>query len=374
MPKITSSHSGWAARFFATTLKSSGGSYSMGRLRNQVAAALVVMVALACLLVMARGADAAATGTNATNSLLRGERSVRHRGLVVGTPTGGGKYPFLVVVRWQDGVQDPRVSCQLDNWRRLRNKERHSPSCCSVGVSFVSQTTQDIWCHGTMVAADVVLVSQSCQPGTCAGGSKRGGLSGEVHGRAARQLPTLSRTWTYTLRGACPPPTDNGYVMVGDSYNNESIQFRRALVRDRDGIVSHPGGRHFLFKIEPVTFLGFYPASINKDPEGVRVGQDVTVVGYGRTHPTNESSFPGEAYEAQLEVVDRWDDAFVTHFPGLGPCGGAWRWSECLDFFRRTDSVFLEIYLMQVTGARRRWMFPAHSSASPFTPVRFQSD
>jgi hypothetical protein len=34
-----------------------------------------------------------------------------HRQLVLGTPTGGGKYPFLVVIAWSKEVADPRVSC-----------------------------------------------------------------------------------------------------------------------------------------------------------------------------------------------------------------------------------------------------------------------
>jgi hypothetical protein len=36
-------------------------------------------------------------------------RSASHRDLVLGPPTGGGKYPFLVIVAWEDLVSDPRV-------------------------------------------------------------------------------------------------------------------------------------------------------------------------------------------------------------------------------------------------------------------------
>jgi hypothetical protein len=47
------------------------------------------------------GSARESTATNAQNPA--------HRNLVVGLPTGGGKYPFLVAVAWKDPVSDPRV-------------------------------------------------------------------------------------------------------------------------------------------------------------------------------------------------------------------------------------------------------------------------
>jgi hypothetical protein len=48
-----------------------------------------------------------------TRSTTRSPRNLRHRDLVIGTPTGGGKFPFLVIVAWKDLVADPRVRTSL---------------------------------------------------------------------------------------------------------------------------------------------------------------------------------------------------------------------------------------------------------------------
>lgn len=122
-------------------------------------------------------------------------------------------------------------------------------------------------------------------------------------------------------------PQDNGYVMVGDSHNNDSTQFRDVSARHPDyGMLSHQDRAHFLFKIEPVTFQGFYPARISKDTDGVYTGQNLTVVGYGTNDPTDGSlRFPGEAYEVQFQVAGVWDKGFRARAPGAGPCKGAYR-------------------------------------------------
>jgi hypothetical protein len=111
------------------------------------------------------------------------------------------------------------------------------------------------------------------------------------------------------------------HVLVGDSYDNSSMQFRNVVSPERT-LVSHPKGSHFLFKIEPVTFEGFYPAIISKDPDGVYVGQDLVVVGYGTNDP-GQSHFPGEAYEVQFQVAGVWEKGFWAEAPGAGPCHGA---------------------------------------------------
>jgi hypothetical protein len=44
----------------------------------------------------------------------------------------------------------------------------------------------------------------------------------------------------------------------------------------------------------------------------VYIGQDVTIVGY--VDPVNPSFYPGEAYEAHLEVTNYWERGFW--YPG----------------------------------------------------------
>lgn len=135
---------------------------------------------------------------------------------------------------------------------------------------------------------------------------------------------TLGRTTTIdphrtvepssSCRSAIPCPTDNGYVMVGDpSNNNEAVHFRNvsSLDRgDRGGMISHPDGEHVLFKVEPVAFPGFHPAIVSRNPEGVQIGQGVTIVGYEMSRPTGTTRFLGKPYEAQLEVVDQREMGF----------------------------------------------------------------
>jgi hypothetical protein len=122
--------------------------------------------------------------------------------------------------------------------------------------------------------------------------------------------------------------------MVGDSYNkwtNKSIQFRRfSKDLDRD-IISHPGGDHNLFKIEPVTFEGFSPVVLNKDSDSLNIGQNVTAVGYGVNHtnfsddtPWEDVAFPGEAFEATLQVENDVSETKLSAVAsGAGPCRGA---------------------------------------------------
>jgi hypothetical protein len=60
-------------------------------------------------------AHARATSRTATNIVI----DSTNRNLVLGTPTGGGKYPFLAIVQWNDVAIDPRVSDYL-----VRSSER----------------------------------------------------------------------------------------------------------------------------------------------------------------------------------------------------------------------------------------------------------
>jgi hypothetical protein len=121
------------------------------------------------------------------------------------------------------------------------------------------------------------------------------------------------------------------YVLVGDSPNNSSVQFcQPRLIDDELSVLSHPIKKFdavLLLKIEPVTFEGFFPVSINNDPDALHVGQTLTVAGYGGTHT---SPYPGEAYEARLQVARVWDTEFVAEAPGMGPCNGAHGNSRCV--------------------------------------------
>lgn len=114
---------------------------------------------------------------------------------------------------------------------------------------------------------------------------------------------------------------------MGDSPNNSSVQFcRLRLIDDELSVLSHPIKKFeavLLFKVEPVTFEGFFPVSISNDPDALHVGQTLTVAGYGAAD-TDGSPYPGEAYEARLQVARVWDTEFVAEAPGVGPCFGAY--------------------------------------------------
>jgi hypothetical protein len=72
-------------------------------------------------------ATTAATTTTTTSGIRGGAQQPPNqpRGLVTGgTPTGGGKYPFLVIVDWDGNVTDPRVSDQLD----FLSSSRYAPA------------------------------------------------------------------------------------------------------------------------------------------------------------------------------------------------------------------------------------------------------
>jgi hypothetical protein len=100
--------------------------------------------------------------------------------------------------------------------------------------------------------------------------------------------------------------------MVGGSSINETVQFRNVPSLDRDigGMISHPNGEHALYKVEPIGFQGFHPATVSRNPDGVYIGQEITLVGYEISRPTGTTPFLGKPYEAQLEVVDQWEMGF----------------------------------------------------------------
>jgi hypothetical protein len=160
--------------------------------------------------------------------------------------------------------------------------------------------------------------------------------------------------------------------MVGDSsHSGGGGQFRDVVSRDPGGrgtTVAHPDGELLLFKIEPVTFQGFYPAAVSKDPDGVHAGQHVTVVGYRRIRSTNAPSTPREAYGAQVTVREQWGRGFFSHVPGLGAYGGL-PLSSCLfletcQMFAHARALYATCVVWQRTAACRLWMIPSRSSAS----------
>jgi hypothetical protein len=121
-------------------------------------------------------------------------------------------------------------------------------------------------------------------------------------------------------------------VLVGDEPRNDArgrSQFR-LVDPDRDG-VTHPQHRLLLFKIEPVTFDGFFPATINAEPNATRAGQNLTMAGYGTTD--DRYSYPGEVYETSVQAGESYlhdpqhfqlGDCRAPVDGFRGPCQGAY--------------------------------------------------
>jgi hypothetical protein len=120
-------------------------------------------------------------------------------------------------------------------------------------------------------------------------------------------------------------------VLVGDEPRNDArgrSQFR-LVDPDRAG-VAHPQRRVALFKIEPVTFEGFVPLAIGKDPNATRLGQNLTIAGYGTTG--GRYSYPGEVYETSVQAGESYlhdpqhfqlGDTRAPVDGFRGPCQGA---------------------------------------------------
>jgi hypothetical protein len=119
---------------------------------------------------------------------------------------------------------------------------------------------------------------------------------------------------------------DYGVVMVGDSFNNESVQFRKVvpLEQERYGL-SDPDHTLNMFKIEPVDFAGFFSASINRDPRALYVGQNLTAAGYNQAFEDDYFLSNREVYETPLRVADIGDSSFkAKQWVLVGPCSGAY--------------------------------------------------
>jgi hypothetical protein len=105
----------------------------MARLRSRRVVGAVAAAAVVGLPFAARAEESTTPGgaAAARSTERSGARGVRGRHIVVETPTGGGKYPFLVVVRWEDGVHDPRVSS------RRRSARASQATACAHSRGFV---------------------------------------------------------------------------------------------------------------------------------------------------------------------------------------------------------------------------------------------
>jgi hypothetical protein len=110
--------------------------------------------------------------------------------------------------------------------------------------------------------------------------------------------------------------------LVGDSYDNSSVQFRDVVPVDEDHLsLLHPEQAFGLFKTEPVTFEGFVRATISEDSD-LYEGQNLTQAGYG-LRDTIQYDVPGEVYESPLQVADVQSGSFQAKQWVVGPCLGA---------------------------------------------------
>jgi hypothetical protein len=126
-------------------------------------------------------------------------------------------------------------------------------------------------------------------------------------------------------------------VMVGDSFSNETVQFRKVLAASQDQVVlSDPSNTLVLFKIEAVDQVGFFPALINPSPGAVSNGQSLMTTGYNqavqREPPWDEGEYngnwrrrylEGEVYESPLIASEVGDMTFkARQLAMIGTCPG----------------------------------------------------
>jgi hypothetical protein len=148
----------------------------------------------------------------------------------------------------------------------------------------------------------------------------------------------------------------NGYVLVGDSGSNELVQFRDVASRDLgQGILMDSTGRFQLFKIEPVTFEGFYPVTIRSEP--LRNGQNVTIAGYSTT-----GAIPRDSAHEAHGFIEAFD-ASVALVSGFLTCSGPYgsfrsspglRWA-CM--YHVVADVLTNRMIQEMKG-RQSWIIP----------------
>jgi hypothetical protein len=118
--------------------------------------------------------------------------------------------------------------------------------------------------------------------------------------------------------------------MVGDSVDrstNDSVQFTQFRGNKYRDAVVHGNGVYRLFKVDPVNFPGFKPVALNKDPESVHLGQNLTVVSYGPAnsfvpYDYENLTWPGQALEGSFQVTVDPDTQFWAGGTGIGVCAG----------------------------------------------------
>jgi hypothetical protein len=122
--------------------------------------------------------------------------------------------------------------------------------------------------------------------------------------------------------------------MVGDAVDrstNSSVQFARFSGSKFLDAVVHDGGVYRMFKVDPVTFRGFKPVVLNKDPNSIKLGLNLTVVSYGPADSMIADSYdnltwPGQALEGSIQVtlVEDPNLQFWAGGTGVGVCTGEW--------------------------------------------------
>lgn len=112
--------------------------------------------------------------------------------------------------------------------------------------------------------------------------------------------------------------------MVGDSYNNHSVQYRKIIALSEEyPSLRHPQYDISLYKIEPVSFDGFRPVKLQMDSNAMSQGQNLTSIGYDHKDRALGANYEGQAYECPIQVQDIADDRFTAKQWVVGPCIGA---------------------------------------------------
>jgi hypothetical protein len=134
----------------------------------------------------------------------------------------------------------------------------------------------------------------------------------------------VSNTGRKKLAQTCSFPPADAFVMVGDSYNNHSVQFQAVIpISDDDRLLSHPQYDIALYKIAPVSFDDFRPVKLQMDANALSQGQNLTSVAYNLRDYALNADFSGQAYECPLQVQHVEYELFSAKPWVYGPCMGA---------------------------------------------------
>ena len=169
--------------------------------------------------------------------------------------------------------------------------------------------------------------------------------------QTASIIPRSARQLAQTC--SLDPSSDNGFVMVGDSYNNHSVQFRDVIsISDDNPSLRHPQYDASLYKIEPVSFDGFRPVKLQMDANAVSQGQNLTSVSYDLKDHALGFDFAGQAYECPLQVQDIKNELFTAKQWVVGPCMSALHSRSSVI---ATPKLLLTLYYLIVQVERPSW-------------------